>query len=52
LALLGLSQSMIRITNQKVVPHEGLWQAPKGYRAIINPGGVGRHGTVTLALRF
>jgi len=42
LALLGLSQSMIRITNQKVVPHEGLWQAPKGYRAIINPGGVGQ----------
>jgi diadenosine tetraphosphatase ApaH/serine/threonine PP2A family protein phosphatase len=42
LALLGLSQSMIRITNEKVVPHEGLWQAPKGYRAIINPGGVGQ----------
>jgi diadenosine tetraphosphatase ApaH/serine/threonine PP2A family protein phosphatase len=42
LALLGLSQSMIRITNEKIVLHEGLWQAPVGYRAIINPGGVGQ----------
>jgi len=32
---------MIHITNEKGVPHEGLWQPPEGYRAIINPGGVG-----------
>ncbi len=42
LALLGLSQSMIHVTNEMVVPPEGLWQAPEGYRAIVNPGGVGQ----------
>jgi diadenosine tetraphosphatase ApaH/serine/threonine PP2A family protein phosphatase len=42
LNLLGLSQSMINITNEMIIPPEGNWQTPKGYRAIINPGGVGQ----------
>lgn len=42
LALLGLTQSMIRVTNEMVIPPEGEWSAPEGYRAIINPGGVGQ----------
>jgi diadenosine tetraphosphatase ApaH/serine/threonine PP2A family protein phosphatase len=42
LALLGLSQSMVQITNEMIVPPEGAWQAVEGYRAIINPGGVGQ----------
>ncbi len=42
LALLGLSQSMIQVTNEMIVPPEGLWQAPENHRAIINPGGVGQ----------
>ena len=42
LALLGLSQSMISVTNEMVVPPEGHWEAPEGYRAIVNPGGVGQ----------
>ena len=42
LNLLGLSQSMINITNEMLIPPEGNWQTPKGYRAIINPGGVGQ----------
>jgi diadenosine tetraphosphatase ApaH/serine/threonine PP2A family protein phosphatase len=42
LSLLGLSQSMINITNEMLIPPEGSWQTPKGYRAIINPGGVGQ----------
>ncbi len=42
LSLLGLSQSMITVTNEMIIPPEGEWQAPKGYRAIINPGGVGQ----------
>ncbi len=42
LALLGLSQSMISVTNEMVVPPEGHWEAPQGYRAIVNPGGVGQ----------
>jgi diadenosine tetraphosphatase ApaH/serine/threonine PP2A family protein phosphatase len=42
LTLLGLSQSMIEVTNEMVVPPDGTWQAQKGYRAIINPGGVGQ----------
>jgi diadenosine tetraphosphatase ApaH/serine/threonine PP2A family protein phosphatase len=42
LNLLGLSQSMINITNEMIIPPEGNWQAPKGYRAIVNPGGVGQ----------
>jgi diadenosine tetraphosphatase ApaH/serine/threonine PP2A family protein phosphatase len=42
LTLLGLSQSMIEVTNEMIVPPEGNWQAPKGYRAIVNPGGVGQ----------
>ncbi|GHO42996.1 metallophosphoesterase family protein [Ktedonospora formicarum] len=42
LALLGLSQSMVQVTNEMIVPPEGNWQAASGYRAIINPGGVGQ----------
>jgi diadenosine tetraphosphatase ApaH/serine/threonine PP2A family protein phosphatase len=42
LALLGLSQSMVQVTNEMIVPPEGNWQAVEGYRAIINPGGVGQ----------
>lgn len=42
LALLGLSQSMVQVTNEMLVPPEGEWSAPSGYRAIINPGGVGQ----------
>jgi diadenosine tetraphosphatase ApaH/serine/threonine PP2A family protein phosphatase len=42
LALLGLSQSMVQVTNEMIVPPEGDWQAPSGFRAIINPGGVGQ----------
>jgi diadenosine tetraphosphatase ApaH/serine/threonine PP2A family protein phosphatase len=42
LALLGLSQSLIQVTNEMISPPEGDWQAPEGYRAIINPGGVGQ----------
>ena len=42
LALLGLSQSMIQVTNEMLTPPEGYWEAPEGYRAIINPGGVGQ----------
>lgn len=42
LALLGLSQSMVNVTNEMLVPPEGYWEAPDGYRAIVNPGGVGQ----------
>jgi diadenosine tetraphosphatase ApaH/serine/threonine PP2A family protein phosphatase len=42
LSLLGLSQSMINVTNEMILPPEGLWQPPTGYRAIVNPGGVGQ----------
>jgi diadenosine tetraphosphatase ApaH/serine/threonine PP2A family protein phosphatase len=42
LALLGLSQSMIQVTNEMLTPPEGHWEAPQGYRVIINPGGVGQ----------
>jgi diadenosine tetraphosphatase ApaH/serine/threonine PP2A family protein phosphatase len=42
LSLLGLSQSMITVTNEMMIPPEGEWQVPDGYRAIINPGGVGQ----------
>ncbi|GAC1454657.1 MAG: hypothetical protein PVS3B3_18170 [Ktedonobacteraceae bacterium] len=42
LALLGLSQSMVQVTNEMLVPPEGEWATPKGYRAIVNPGGVGQ----------
>ena len=42
LTLLGLSQSMIEVTNEMFSPPEGHWQAPDGYRFIINPGGVGQ----------
>ncbi len=42
LTLLGISQSMIKVTNEMLLPPEGDWQAPDGYRAIINPGGVGQ----------
>jgi diadenosine tetraphosphatase ApaH/serine/threonine PP2A family protein phosphatase len=42
LSLLGLSRSMITVTNEMLTPPEGHWQVPKDYRAIINPGGVGQ----------
>lgn len=42
LALLGLSQSMMQVTNEMLTPPEGPWSAPEAYRAIINPGGVGQ----------
>ena len=42
LTLLGLSESMIQVTNEMLLPPEGHWVAPKGYRAIVNPGGVGQ----------
>jgi diadenosine tetraphosphatase ApaH/serine/threonine PP2A family protein phosphatase len=42
LTLLGLSQSLIPITNEMIEPPEGHWEAPEGYRAIVNPGGVGQ----------
>ena len=42
LTLLGLSQSMIKVTNEMITPPEGHWEAPDSYRAIINPGGVGQ----------
>jgi len=42
LTLLGLSQSMIEVTNEMFSPPEGHWQAEDGYRYIINPGGVGQ----------
>jgi diadenosine tetraphosphatase ApaH/serine/threonine PP2A family protein phosphatase len=42
LTLLGLSQSMIQVTNEMITPPEGRWEADDGYRAIINPGGVGQ----------
>ncbi|MBE3560790.1 MAG: metallophosphoesterase family protein [Ktedonobacteraceae bacterium] len=42
LSLLGLSQSMINVTNEMIIPPEGDWRPPDNYRAIINPGGVGQ----------
>jgi diadenosine tetraphosphatase ApaH/serine/threonine PP2A family protein phosphatase len=42
LTLLGLSQSMIQVTNEMITPPKGRWEADDGYRAIINPGGVGQ----------
>jgi diadenosine tetraphosphatase ApaH/serine/threonine PP2A family protein phosphatase len=42
LTLLGLSQSLIKVTNEMITPPEGPWKAEDGYRAIINPGGVGQ----------
>lgn len=42
LELLGLSQSMIEVTNTMFTPSEGHWDAPEGNRFIINPGGVGQ----------
>jgi len=42
LTLLGLTQSMIQVTNEMLSPPEGHWESPEGYRAIINPGGVGQ----------
>lgn len=42
LELLGLSQSMVKVTNEMIGPPEGNWNPPQGYRAIINPGGVGQ----------
>jgi len=42
LTLLGLSESMIQVTNEMLLPPEGPWTVPEGYRAIVNPGGVGQ----------
>jgi diadenosine tetraphosphatase ApaH/serine/threonine PP2A family protein phosphatase len=42
LSLLGLSQSMIKVTNEMIIPPEGAWQPSEDHRAIINPGGVGQ----------
>ena len=42
LTLLGLSQSMVEVTNEMITPPEGHWEASEEYRAIINPGGVGQ----------
>ena len=42
LELLGLSQSMVQVTNEMIAPPEGAWEPPHDYRAIINPGGVGQ----------
>ena len=40
--MFNLSQSMILVTNEMSDPPEGAWQTKEGYRAIINPGGVGQ----------
>ncbi|HVB21837.1 MAG TPA: metallophosphoesterase family protein [Ktedonobacteraceae bacterium] len=42
LELLGLTESMIQVTNEMLTPPEGYWELPEDYRAIINPGGVGQ----------
>lgn len=42
LTLLGLSESMVQVTNEMILPPIGHWDAPLGMRAIINPGGVGQ----------
>jgi diadenosine tetraphosphatase ApaH/serine/threonine PP2A family protein phosphatase len=42
LGLLGLSQNMVQVTNEMLIPPEGEWQMPEGFRAIVNPGGVGQ----------
>lgn len=42
LTLLGLSESMIQVTNEMFIPPEGHWELPERYRAIVNPGGVGQ----------
>lgn len=40
--LLDMSLNMVPITNEVIDPPEGCWEAPQGFRAIINPGGVGQ----------
>lgn len=42
LELLGLTESMISVTNEMLGPPEGHWELAEAYRAIINPGGVGQ----------
>jgi diadenosine tetraphosphatase ApaH/serine/threonine PP2A family protein phosphatase len=42
LELLGLTESMVPVTNEMLGPPEGHWELAEGYRAIINPGGVGQ----------
>ncbi len=42
LSLLGLSESLVQVTNEMIVPPEGHWELKQDYRAIINPGGVGQ----------
>ena len=32
----------MQVTNEMLDPPEGHWQLPTGYRAIVNPGGVGQ----------
>ena len=52
LELLGLSESMVQVTNEMITPPEGHWELVEDYRAIINPGGVGqpRDGDARAAL--
>jgi len=42
LGLLGLSQSMVNVTNEMFAAPEGEWKNLDHHRAIINPGGVGQ----------
>ncbi len=42
LELLGLSESLVQVTNEMITPPEGHWELAEEYRAIINPGGVGQ----------
>ncbi|HEY3991257.1 MAG TPA: metallophosphoesterase family protein [Ktedonobacteraceae bacterium] len=42
LELLGLSQSMVQVTNEMITPPEDQWEPSQRHRAIINPGGVGQ----------
>ena len=42
LELLGLTESMIPVTNEMLGPPEGHWELAEEYRAIVNPGGVGQ----------
>jgi diadenosine tetraphosphatase ApaH/serine/threonine PP2A family protein phosphatase len=42
LELLGMSESMVTISNEMIHPPSGLWQPSSEHRSIINPGGVGQ----------
>jgi predicted phosphodiesterase len=47
LELLGLSQSMIQVTNEMLQPPEGLWEPPSNHRRSSIPGGSASHATAT-----